>query len=133
MAVAAVPLAFVRGVVPVFDERPSRGFRSFLVAAPLAGFAALAYGVDATVDFPTELPDALAGGRASTRRGERGGRTMSAAMTSVAMGGVTHRTRLPAAGEHLALQGCRNVAPAAQCETSMRVVGVVCLGAIVTH
>ena len=44
MAVAAVPLAFVRGVVPVFDERPSRGFRSFLVAAPLAGFAALAYG-----------------------------------------------------------------------------------------
>ncbi len=44
MAVAAVPLAFVRGVVPVFDERPSRAFRSFLVAAPLAGYAALAYG-----------------------------------------------------------------------------------------
>ena len=39
-----------------------------------------------------------------------------AAMTSVAMGGVTHRTRLPAAGDDLALQGCRNVAPAAQCE-----------------
>lgn len=48
MAVAAVPVAFVRGVVPVFHERPSRSFRSFLIAAPLAGFAALAYGAAET-------------------------------------------------------------------------------------
>ena len=44
MAVAAVPLAFVRGVTPEFKEAPSMAFRGFLVAAPLAGFAALAYG-----------------------------------------------------------------------------------------
>lgn len=44
MAVAAIPLAFVRGVTPEFHEEPSMAFRRFLVAAPLAGFGALAYG-----------------------------------------------------------------------------------------
>jgi MFS family permease len=48
MAVAAIPLAFVRGVTPDFREKPSMAFRSFLVAAPLAGFGALAYGAAET-------------------------------------------------------------------------------------
>lgn len=44
MALAALPLAFVRGVTPVFHEAASMRFRSFLVASPLAGLGALAYG-----------------------------------------------------------------------------------------
>jgi MFS family permease len=48
MAAAAVPLAFVRGVTPVFHDRPSMAFRSFLFAAPLAGLGALAYGAAET-------------------------------------------------------------------------------------
>jgi MFS family permease len=48
MAAAALPLGFVRGVTPVFHDAPSMGFTSFLVAAPLAGLGALAYGAAET-------------------------------------------------------------------------------------
>ena len=44
MAAATIPLALVRGVTPTFDDSPSMGFRSFLLAAPLAAVAALTYG-----------------------------------------------------------------------------------------
>jgi len=44
MAAAAVPLLLVRGITPTFDDSPSMAFRSFLVAAPIAAFAALVYG-----------------------------------------------------------------------------------------
>lgn len=48
MAIAALPLAFVRGVTPVFHDEPSMPFSHFVVAAPLAGLAALAYGAAET-------------------------------------------------------------------------------------
>jgi len=48
MAAAAVPLLFVRGVTPEFHDSPSMPFSSFLVAAPLAGLGALAYGAAET-------------------------------------------------------------------------------------
>ena len=48
MAAAAVPLLLVRGITPTFHDSPSMAFRGFLVAAPLAAFAALAYGAAET-------------------------------------------------------------------------------------
>jgi MFS family permease len=49
--VAIVPLRFARGLMPNIHEKPSQSFMSFILVAPAATFAALAYGAIETQVF----------------------------------------------------------------------------------
>lgn len=50
-ALAALPVALAKGMAPTIDEKPSRGFASFLWAAPAATLAALVFGAAETGAF----------------------------------------------------------------------------------
>ncbi|MEQ8745708.1 MFS transporter [Pyruvatibacter sp.] len=48
---AIIPLMFARGLMPNITEKPSRSFLAFILVAPAATFAALAYGAIETQVF----------------------------------------------------------------------------------